>query len=254
MKQYAPWIIGAVVVIGGVGFLATSGSNSTNDNAEVDDAEDRAFVPARVVDEREPSSGEDAVPEGAATGKEGGQKAKAGVANAGSKNSAGGGGGGDAELPLTRLFEGRVGAANTDEKTAGGDAPPAVLPSQREISPAQKAVRDTFVEQTQKKTMECIAGFVGSGKSFKGDVVLRVKVKHDAGAKEFTYDMDAIELAGTTNGRLSDFDDKTYRCLWDGIGSVKAPETASVDDAFFGDDTLAIDVPYAIEVRGEEKP
>ena len=34
----------------------------------------------------------------------------------------------------------------------------------------------------------------------------------------------------------------------------QTPQTPLVDDAFMGDDTLAVEVPYAIEVRGAEKP
>lgn len=261
MKQYAPWIAGAVVVLSGVVFVAMGGSKTSGAASDTDEDSSGAFVPAKVVDEEVAGGAQD----GAAdpTDGTGANAAPSGDSNAGANGAAGlssntkgansAGSSAGEEAPRKRLFEARAGAGDGGED-APESAPPEVLPSQREVSAAQKEIRKAFTDATQKKTMECISGFVQKGKSFKGDVVIRVRVKHDAQAKDFTYDMNAIELAGTTNGRLSDFDDETYRCLWDGIGSIKTPQTPLVDDAFMGDDTLAVEVPYAIEVRGAEKP
>ena len=258
MKQYAPWIIGAVVVLGGVAFIATGGSSGSISADGADEDDSSKFVPAKVADEDSPpkAGGEVATSKKEGDGASRKPSAAAGAdAIAGKGGAAGAAGVADGE-PRRRLFEGPPGGGGDGAAAADAkkNTPPAVLPSQREVSVAQKEIRDAFTDATQKKTMECISGFVQKGKSFKGDVVIRLRVKHDAQAKDFTYDMSAIELAGSTNGKLSDFDDETYRCLWDGIGSVKAPQTPRVDEAFNGDDMLAIEVPYSIEVKGEENP
>ena len=51
MKQYAPWIAGAVVVLSGVVFVAMGGSKTSGAASDTDEDSSGAFVPAKVVDE-----------------------------------------------------------------------------------------------------------------------------------------------------------------------------------------------------------
>lgn len=109
----------------------------------------------------------------------------------------------------------------------------------------------TFTKASSSATMGCLMGFTKSGKSFKGDVVMRVQARWDK--DELVFELQAVELRGTNAGPMNTFDPDTDACFQDGVDSIVVSEVAEFEGTLPRGERVDLELPYTMEVVGEQK-